>query len=292
MVQLTDVSKKLGKFQMQNITLDIPRGYITGVIGRNGAGKTTLFHLMLGLYKADTGTVRVDGMDYREMEVQIREETGVVLQERMFEAQESLMGNADLYGKYYRRYDRGRMMDLLEQFDLKPEQKYKTLSKGEELKFQYAFALAHQPKLLLLDEPTGNFDQEFREAFWKYLKDFIADGERTVILATHLTDDLDRMADYIVYMEDGTVLLQSDVEAIRRDYRIIQGDCYKVKLFPNEYVIAMEESAIGAKALVRHKKRFDYRNLIATPPTIEDLMYFMSKRKDYGKQMEKGGDAR
>lgn len=280
MIQITGVTKKLDKFSIKDISLEIPDGYITGVIGLNGAGKTTLFHLMLGLYVPDQGEIVIDGMKYADQERAIREKTGVVLQERLFEEYETLEGNAAMYGRYYGNYQDGKMHGLMQQFGLNPKQKYKTLSKGEELKFQFAFALAHNPKLLLLDEPTGNFNPEFREIFWQQLRDFIADGEHSVILATHLTDDLDRMADYIIYMEKGEILLDSDIERIRTEYRMIQGENYKVKLFPSDYVIAMEEGAYGAKALVRHKKRFDYANLVTSAPTIEELMYFMTKRKN------------
>lgn len=280
MIKLTDVSKKFSKFEIKDMTLEIPDGYVTGLIGLNGAGKTTLFHLILGLYKAEKGEITMDGMSYQTDERKIRELFGTVLQERLFEDYLTLTENATLYGRYYKNYDAKQMEDLMEEFELDAKQKYKTLSKGEELKFQFAFALAHQPKILLLDEPTGNFDPDFRDCFWEKINAFISDGEHSVVLATHLTDDLDRMADYLIYLEDGKVLMNTDVESMRSEYRIIQGENYKVKLFQAEYMIAMEEGTYGGKALVRHKKRFDYSGLTVSEPTIEELMYFMTKRKN------------
>ena len=155
MIQITGVTKKLDKFSIKDISLEIPDGYITGVIGLNGAGKTTLFHLMLGLYVPDQGEIVIDGMKYADQERAIREKTGVVLQERLFEEYETLEGNAAMYGRYYGNYQDGKMHGLMQQFGLNPKQKYKTLSKGEELKFQFAFALAHNPKLLLLDDDAS-----------------------------------------------------------------------------------------------------------------------------------------
>lgn len=278
MIKLEGVSKQLDKFSVKDISLTIPDGYITGLIGRNGAGKTTLFHLILGLYRPDAGSVTINGMQYDDSERVIREQLGVVLQERLFEADMTLEANAQLYGQYYPAYKAGVMQELLQEFELKGDQKYKTLSKGEELKFQFAFALAHEPKILLLDEPTGNFDPEFREIFWQKLQEFIADGSHSVVLATHLTDDLDRMADYLIYMDNGRIHLAEDIETIRENYRIIQGENYKLKRFQPDYVIALEEGPYGGKALVRHKKRFDYDGFAVAPPTIEELMYFMEKQ--------------
>lgn len=279
MLQVSNVSKKLGTFQLQNMNIELPAGYIMGLIGPNGSGKTTLLHLLMGLYKADEGEITIFGKQYENDEHAIHEEIGVVLQERLFEDYRTLQENADYYGKYYANYEAEQMRSYLEEFELDPNRKYKGLSKGEELKFQFAFALAHKPKLLLLDEPTGNFDPEFREEFLKELKNFIADGEHSIILATHLTEDLDQLADYIVYLEKGEQLLAMDIETLHDTFRMVAGDAYKIRTLPQENIIHMEEGTYGAKALVRHRRRFLYTGLTVTEPTIEELMYFITKRK-------------
>ena len=279
MLQVANVSKKLGTFQLQNMNIDLPAGYIMGLIGPNGSGKTTLLHLLMGLYKADEGKITILGKQYEHDEHAIHEEIGVVLQERLFEDYRTLQENADYYGKYYAAYEQEQMKNYLEAFELNPNRKYKGLSKGEELKFQFAFALAHKPKLLLLDEPTGNFDPEFREEFLKELKNFIADGEHSIILATHLTEDLDQLADYIVYLEKGDQLLAMDIETLHDTFRMVAGDAYKIRTLPQESVIHIEDGVYGAKALVRHRRRFTYTGLTVTKPTIEELMYFITKRK-------------
>ena len=169
---------------------------------------------------------------------------------------------------------------MLESYELDPKRKYKGLSKGEELKFQFACALAHHPKFLILDEPTGNFDPEFRDEFLKSLKDSIADGEHTVILATHLTDDLDKMADYIIYMEKGSILTAMDIEELRSKYRIVAGEDYRMKLLPEQRIIHMEKGEFATKALIRHRKvdEFD-KSYVVSIPTIGEFMYHVTKRK-------------
>lgn len=279
MLKVTNISKKLGTFQLQNMQIELPAGYIMGLIGPNGSGKTTLLHLLMGLYKPNEGEITILGKQYETEEHAIHEEIGVVLQERLFEDYRTLQENADYYGKYYTNYEPEQMRVYLEEFELDPNRKYKGLSKGEELKFQFAFALAHKPKLLLLDEPTGNFDPEFREEFLKELKNFIADGEHSVILATHLTEDLDQLADYIVYLEKGKQLLAMDIETLHDTFRMVSGDAYKIRTLPQESVIHIEDGAYGAKALVRHRRRFTYTGLTVTKPTIEELMYYITKRK-------------
>ena len=280
LLELNDVSKHLGTFHMKNINVSLPEGYIMGVIGPNGAGKTTLLHLILGLYGADAGSVRVAGRSYEENERKIREQTGAVLLERLFDPGYTLRQNADRYGAYYSAYQPEVFLNYLERFSLAPERKYRKLSTGEELKFQLAFALAHDPKLLVLDEPAGNFDPKFRAEFFKVLKEFISDGTRSVILSTHLTEDLDRMADYITYLEKGRCLMSDDIETLRDSYRLVTGEAYKIRLLPKEDVIHIEEGAFGVRALVRHRKRNVYDSALAvTAPTLEELMYFVTKRR-------------
>lgn len=278
MLKLTDISKRLGAFQLKEISFELPPGYIMGVIGLNGAGKTTLLHLISGLYRPDGGSLSIEGKSYDANRKEILENVGTVLAEDLFNGYDTLLHNAGQYGKYYKNYDEPLLLQYLSRFQLLPDKKFRELSKGEKLKFQFAFALAHHPKLLLLDEPTGNFDPEFRGEFFSVLKEFIADGRKSVILATHLTEDLDRIADYIVYLEKGTLLFAGDIETLREQYRLLIGETYKLKLPPKQSIIYMEETACGTRALIRHRSRNVYdRELTVTVPSIEEIMYFMTK---------------
>jgi len=279
-IEMKQVSKKLGKFVLEPMDVKLPEGYIIGLIGQNGAGKTTLLHLLLGLYRPDGGEIRMFGETYDNGEISIKNQIGAVLQERLFMENDSLLSNADYYGAYYQKYDREKFLSYLEEFGLSPEKKYRKLSRGEELKFQFAFALSHQPKLLILDEATGNFDPEFREKFWKILKEFISDGKRSVILATHLTAELEQMADYIMYLEKGKLLFAYDIETMRERFRIAVAEKYKLKLLPENKVIHMEESPLGCRALIRYRRHYDYdKEVTLLVPTIEEMMYYITKRE-------------
>lgn len=279
MIELTNLSKYLGSFKLQDITFTLPPGYICGLIGPNGAGKTTLLHLILGLYRPDGGQIRIQGMEYETMEQEIRRMTGTVLMEDLFEDGMTLRQNGDEYGRYFRDYDKNILEEYLGRFRLDGSRKYKSLSKGERLKFQLAFALSHDAKLLVLDEPTGNFDPQFRREFFLILKEFIADGTRSVILATHLTDELDQWADYILYLEKGTELFGGDIETLRDSFRLLTGEMYKLKLLRAEEVIHIEKGTYGCRALVKHRHSRTYDpELTVTIPTIAELMYFITKR--------------
>lgn len=279
-IEFRDVKKCFDKFTLGELQFDIPAGYIIGLIGPNGSGKTTLLHLLMGLYSPAEGEIKVDDMAYEEGEKILLDNLGVVLTEDLFEGSSTLLENGRDYGKYYSRYEEKVLMEYLIRFNLNPNKTYRKLSKGQKLKFQLAFALAHDPKLLVLDEPTGNFDPGFREEFFRILKEFMADGEKSVILATHITEDLDKVADYIIYLEKGMQLFAGDVETLRESYRMVVGETYKIKLLPPERIIHMEEGTYGTKALVKHTRRSVYdKEVTVLVPTIEELMYFMTKRR-------------
>lgn len=280
MISLTNVSKKWDGFWLKPLSIELPKGYILGLIGPNGAGKTTLLHLLLHLYFPDEGKIEFCGKTYDEDEVSIKNEIGYVLSEELFSGELTLLENAELYGKYYVNYDRALLSDYLSMFSLDMDKQLKMFSKGEKLKFQFAFALSHKPKLLILDEPTANFDPEFRGQFLHLVTEFVADGEHSVILATHLTGDLDKIADYLLFLYQGEVLLYDEREAVLDQYRIVSGERYKIMLLPKEKLVFVEEGEWGCRALVRHSRLNRYAGeLEVRRPTIEELMYYLVHQK-------------
>ncbi len=285
LLELKDVSKRLGKFHIKNISMELPEGYILGLIGPNGSGKTSLIHLILGLYRPSQGDIAIDDKNYTDDEMAIRNMIGTVLLDEMFDDGVSLLSNGIRYGRYYEDFNQDVMEAYLERFNLDKKRKYNKLSKGEKLKFQFAFALSHDARLLILDEPTGNFDPEFRKEFFQVIKEFIADGTRSVIISTHLTDDLDKVADYILYIENGDTIFSGDIEKLRDSYRLVTGENYKINLIDKERIIHKEVGNYGTRALVTHRPRYTYdKEVTVTVPTLEELMYFVTKRDKGGRR--------
>ena len=280
MIDCNNVSKRFTSFSLKNITFNLPAGYICGLIGENGSGKTTLINILSGLYSYD-GKIRISGRDYCNHEYDIKQDIGVVVHGDIFEAKESLISNANYFGRFYKKYSKNLLENYLERFNLNDKKKYKELSKGEKLKFALAFALAHEPRLLLLDEPGANFDIEFRKEFNSLLREFISDGTRSVVLSTHIISDVEKFADYILFLKNGEQVLFGDVETIREKYRMVSGEKYKIKLLKDR-IIYLEEGRISCNALVKHDKQGYDKELKVWEPGIDELMYYIGKGKDYG----------
>ncbi|MBR6771725.1 MAG: ABC transporter ATP-binding protein [Lachnospiraceae bacterium] len=276
MLKLENVTKRRSYFLLESINFLLPAGYIMGLIGENGAGKTTLLHILSGLYSPDGGRLWLDEKEYGEQESSIKQECGLVLHEEMFDANQTLLSNANHYGSFYSKYQEERLIDYAVRFQLDLRKKYKQLSKGEKLKFAMAFALSYQPRMLLLDEPTANFDREFRQVFFDILREYTASGKNSVILSTHLMSEIDRVADYVLFLKAGKQQLFGDIETIRGDYRMVAGEAYKIQLLKNK-VIHMESGEYGSKALIYHSGRPMDPMLKVWEPSMEEIMYYMVK---------------
>jgi ABC-2 type transport system ATP-binding protein len=204
---------------------------------------------------------------------------GTVLAEDLLDAHLTARENGDVYGSYFSGYDAEQYAKWLMEFSVEERCRFGKLSKGEKLKCQFAFALSCNPKYLILDEPAANFDPKFRKQFWEVLRSFVADGERSVLLASHLTEELDREADYLIYLDEGKAVFGGDMESFREGWRILSGEAYRLKYVGREKLLYLEEREFGgAKALVRHSRSAVYgEDITATRPTIEEFMYFYSK---------------
>ena len=278
MLEVRNVSKKKGSFSMKDIDFQLPDGYIMGLVGANGSGKTTLIKMLLGLFVPDSGSIRIDGQEYTNQEHSMREEIGYVLQEELFDSGLSAEKNVDYYGHYYRKYDRELCRKYMREFELDGSRKYKVFSKGEKLKLQLAFALAHKPKYLIMDEPAGNFDPDFAKMFYRLLTEFVSDGKHSVLLSSHQTEGLEHMVDYVTFLQNGKLMFSENIEELHKRYKMISGESYKIKLIPKERIIYMEENAYGARALALSSRIHPFdRELLVEDATIEELMYFITK---------------
>lgn len=278
MLRVQCVNKTVAEFRLKDISFELEKGYINGLIGRNGAGKSTLLKILLGMLKPDSGSIEILGKDLGENEKWVKDQLGFVLAENLFEEYNTIEGNALVYGRFYSRYDHKTFLEYCEKFELDPQRQLRKTSRGEKMKFQYAFALAHDPRLLILDEPLGSFDPEFAEEFSKSLSNFIASGENSVILATHITSGLDKIGDYITYIDSGRILFSKDKETLTDEYKIVTAEDYKINLIPRENIIYKEVGKNISKALVK-PVHLIYRDpeFQVDVPNIEELMYFMDK---------------
>lgn len=200
-IQNAEVSFR--KFKLGPVNIDIPRGYIIGIQGDNGAGKSTFLRMLMGKYKDMNGRALLDNKDVRDSREYTFNRIGYISDKRSFYEMEDAFENEAYYSDFYNDWNGEIYRDMLNRFNVPTATALGKLSKGERVKFQLAFSAAYKPKVLLLDEPTAGLDPVFRDDFLKTLQELVADYETTILLATHLDEDLNKIADYIIDIENG-----------------------------------------------------------------------------------------
>ncbi len=276
-IEVRELNKKIGTFQLKDITFELPSGFICGLIGENGAGKSTLLKTLMGLYKMDSGRCLLEGKDLWEREKEVKNNLGIVMEECLYEEYLTPKNLGKLYGPLYTNFSYTEYCSFLEQFQLPLKKKIKKLSKGMAIKLQLAFALAHHPSIYLLDEPTANLDEEFRSIFWDLISEEAEKGA-TVLISSHLTEDLDKRADYIGYIKKGELLFLKDWENLRESFWLLKAENYKLKQLPKDKVIAMEEGEFGGSALILPWGGIDEKEYKREHLDLRRLMYYL---RDY-----------
>jgi ABC-2 type transport system ATP-binding protein len=264
----------------------MPKGSIMGFIGENGAGKTTTIKLLLGLLVKDGGQIRLFGADPdrdEASELAVKEQIGVVFSENHFPEDLNARRLGRIMQRMYRQWDTDVFRGYLGDFGLSDEKaQIRTYSKGMKMKLALAVALAHDPKLLILDEPTAGLDPVIRNDFLDVLLDYIVDGEHSVFFSSHITGDIEKVADYVTFIHDGRLIFSRDKETLLEDYCIVH--CGKERFQSlrgelGERVVGFRAGRFGAEALVRGALLLPAQqddNIVCEQPTIEEIMtYFV-----------------
>lgn len=272
-LEVSGMSKRLDSFELSNINFRMEPGYIMGLVGPNGAGKTTFIHTLLGLYKPTEGTIRVFGYDLLTQEREAKAQIGFALDENPFAADLSAKDNARMYGRYYPSWDQKMFDRYCRQFELNTKKPLKKLSKGNQMKFQLAFALSHDAKLLVFDEPTAGLDPVFRREITEIMCDVISEGERSILFSTHLTEELDKIADYLTFLYNGRQQFCSSKEELMEQYSLVRGSEEEMEALGSR-IVGRRIRETMTEALVRKDHVEIPSSLTSLQPTIEDIMYY------------------
>lgn len=274
-VKLEGLNVRLPRYELKNINLDIPKGVVVGLIGKNGAGKTTLLKTMTDIYLPESGSISYDGISLLEQPVKVKEKLGIVYDTMYYPAMKKAKKIAKLIGCLYPDFDMDKWHQLMEKFGLDENQKPNTYSKGMQMKFMLAMVFARNPKLLILDEPTAGMDPSARAELMDIIQEYMMDEENTVIFSTHITSDLDKIADYIALISEGELTLFEEKDRILQDYSLVQVEKSDMTNELKNCLIGVKENAFGYIGLAPNKdKLVGMNNLKISRPTVEDLIIY------------------
>ena len=266
-------------FTLGEIDLTIPKGEIIGLIGENGAGKTTLIKSILGIINPSSGSVKIFDKDLTTNELEIKENVGVVLDNMFFP---EIMNAHDIeisMQGIFKNWDSSLFHKYLTDFNLPENQPLKLLSKGMRKKLEIAVALSHHPKLLILDEPTSGLDPVVRNEILDIFLNFIQDEEHTILLSTHITSDLEHIADEIIFIDKGKVVLNKNRDELLDNYGIMKCNLDEFSKIDSEDIVNYKKNKYNYDILVdnRFKMSKKYKDFVIDKITLEELMVLIIK---------------
>jgi len=279
-VEIENLRKEFKGFTLKDVSFRIPKGYVMGLIGPNGAGKTTLIKMIMNLIRKNSGRILVFGKDHIQHEAEIKSQIGFVYDVPCFYEDLKLKKLASGIAPFYPKWNHELFLGLMNRFELPLDKKFKKLSHGMKMKFSLCLALSHDADLILMDEPTSGLDPVFRQELLSHLSQIMLDEEKTVLFSTHITSDLERIADYITFINNGEILFSSTLDEVLGKWGIIKAgkDLLEKKDIPG--IMGYQKTEYGIEILTSETEKAQTLlppDSITEKASLEDIMYFMSK---------------
>lgn len=282
-LEVRNLSKSFENFRLHGITFSLPKGYIMGLIGPNGSGKTTVIKLILNMLKRTDGEVKILGLDNIADEQEAKRNLGVVFDSNYFCDEWKISQVEKSVSAFYENWNTRRFSETVEKFRIPLSKRVKELSKGMQMKLMLACAFSYDAKLLILDEPTGGLDPVSRDELLDILSEYIKDGEHSVLFSTHITGDLERIADYITYISYGELYFSGSKDEFVESFKIVKGGREELSAELSKKALGIREFSTGFEALIKSGDLKRFAHLNAEPAKIDDIIIFTAKK---GEQYE------
>jgi len=277
--ELHNVCKSRKDFKIDNVSFELPSGTITGFVGENGAGKTTVIELILDIIKRDSGEILIFGMDNISHRTEIHEDIGVVFDTVKFPETLNACDLSKIMSGIYKNWDEREFVGYCAKFLLPINKKFAEFSRGMTMKLSLAAAFSHKAKLLILDEPTGGLDPAARNEILDIIQEFACDEEHTVLFSSHITSDLERIADRIVFIRNGRIILSEDTIELSETRAVAKfGESDISRISPDEYT-GLRKTPFGCEALIKNRRSFaeKYPDIMLCNASVEDIIVFSSR---------------
>ena len=281
-IELKNVTKDYGDFKLDDVSFSVPEGTICGFIGQNGAGKTTTIKAILDVICVDMGEITVFGQDIKKDSAGLREDIGVVFDEMGFH--EFLTGKDIniMMKNIYKNWDEAVFFDYLKRFSLPSKKPCGDFSRGMRMKLQIAVALSHNARLLIMDEPTSGLDPIVRNEMLQIFREFVVEEDHTILLSSHITGDLEKLADEVVFINGGRVVLSGNKDEIIEKHGLLKCKKEQLKDISDSFVVFSEVETFGVTVLVNDRKTCEklYPEMVIEPATLETIMLFYVNRQN------------
>lgn len=278
-LELINVKKKYSNFQLDQVSFQVPKGHIVGFVGENGAGKTTCIKAIMNLIHLDGGEIKLFGKNYKENELEIKEQIGIVFDECCFHETFQVRDVDRMMSGIYKNWDTNKFTEYCNKFNLTKGKCIKDFSRGMKMKLSIAVALSHHAKLLILDEATSGLDPVVREEILDIFMDFIQDEEHTIFVSSHIISDLEKIADYIIFIHQGKVIFHESKDDLLEQYGVARITETQYQKLSPDFISSVRKSKFGVEVLTnqRRKLALEKPDYIVDSASIEEIILFMVK---------------
>ena len=279
MLKVENLSKHYSEFDLSDVSFELEKGYILGFIGRNGAGKSTTIKSILNMVTPTSGTVEIFGKDFKDNELELKERIGYMLGEVNYYPKVKIKVIANVYKKFFKHWDEDAYKKYLTRFNLSENKRIEELSSGMKVKLGLTFALSHGAELFIFDEPTSGLDPIARDELLDLFQEIVSDGDKSILFSTHITSDLDKCADYILFIKDGKIVANSTKDDLINSHLIVKGGLDELNDEVASTFIGVKKNRFGFSALVK-KEDFNAKSGFKTElPNLEDIMVYYNKEE-------------
>ena len=288
-IEVKDVSFQSSAFSINNLSFSIPQGFVTGFIGANGAGKTTIIRMIMDIIEPNHGHISIFGEPIANKPKWIKNKIGFVYSEVYFNQQWTAKKLEKMVSPFYTDWDSQAFKNYLEKFNLPFNEKIKHFSTGMKMKLSLALALSHHAELFILDEPTAGLDPIVRNEVLEILQSELLDEHKTLFISTHIISDLEKIADYLVHIKDGEVIMQGFRHQLQEQYSIVHGDNQDLDEELNRLFLYKEVKSTGFVGFTKQAQVFKElfgKKVNIKQPTIEELMIYIEKSKSNDNQID------
>lgn len=269
-IEVKQLNKKFDTFELKNINIKIPKGKIIGLIGENGAGKTTLIKCILNILQHDSGEILVFGKPFED---KIKDEIGVVFDNAFVNEQYSVKDINQIMKHLYTKWDSKRFFKYMKEYNIPLKKEIRKLSTGMKKKVEIATALSHNPKILILDEPTSGLDPVIRSEILDMFEEFVNETNNSILLSTHITSDLEHIADDVIFISKGEIIFDKPLKDIKEQYIMLELTKKEFETFNKKDIVRYKKNRLDYQILVYKKNmKKEYEKYIKNITTLDDIM--------------------